>query len=100
MGNVATSTRILAALRELIGALDRRTPHVGNIDSQELVEEIMTDDGGPPEREGEQTSVADPSPSCCQQAEDFGLLERGPLERDRAGQKIGAGRPAGRDPGL
>jgi len=27
MGNVATSTRILAALRELIGALDRRTPH-------------------------------------------------------------------------
>ena len=102
--------RTLAALRELIGALDRRVPQVERAgetqiarDAQtlrraaaarieeltraesdqpyddELVEAIMTDDGGAP-------AVT--------------LERRGPLERDRPGQKMGAGRPARRDPGL
>jgi hypothetical protein len=84
-GHVATPTRILAALSEVIGAIDRRIPHVersgevriasdarrlrreavapidrlaragsdGSLYSQDLVEEIMTDDGGPPGRERE-----------------------------------------------
>ena len=79
MSNASRSTRILAALRELIGALDRRTPQAERPDElriardaqrlrreavarieeltgarsdadvydQELVEAIMTDDGGP-----------------------------------------------------
>jgi hypothetical protein len=80
-------TRILAALRELIGALDRRAPQIGrpgeirigrdaqrlrrqavtrieeltgsdvNAYDQDLVEAIMTDDGGPQPESGPDTGA-------------------------------------------
>jgi hypothetical protein len=82
--DVSTPTGIVAALRELIAALDRRVPHVERVGeiqiardaatlrrealrrieeltrassdpplyNQDLVEAIMTDDGGPRPRKG------------------------------------------------
>jgi hypothetical protein len=48
----STSTKILAALRGLIRALDHRVPQVERVGEQELADAVMTDDGGPPPQRG------------------------------------------------